>query len=86
MQKTPATEWERRIDGLMAEQSSTLDPARRRAIFNDVQRVFAENLPVLYFAAPRLYSAYSTRLTGTTPSVLRPPILWNADTLAVARD
>ena len=84
-QKTPATEWERRIDELMVEQSSTLDPARRREIFNSVQRVFAENLPVLYFAAPRLYSAHSTRLTGTTPSVLRPPILWNADTLAVTR-
>jgi peptide/nickel transport system substrate-binding protein len=84
-QKTPATEWERRIDELIAEQSSSLDPARRKAIFNDVQRVFAENLPVLYFAAPRLYVAHSTRLTGATPSVLRPPILWNADTLAVTR-
>ncbi|HWM85012.1 MAG TPA: ABC transporter substrate-binding protein, partial [Kofleriaceae bacterium] len=84
-QATPATEWERRIDTLMAEQGAALDPARRREIFNEVQRVFAENLPVLYFAAPRLYSAYSTRLTGATLSVLRPPILWNADTLAVTR-
>ena len=80
---TPATEWERQIDALMLEQARTVDPARRREIFNDVQRIFAENLPVLYFAAPRLYVAHSTRLTGVVPSVQRPPVLWSADTLAV---
>jgi peptide/nickel transport system substrate-binding protein len=82
-QKTPSTEWEREIDALMLEQASTLDPARRKAIFNDVQRIFAENLPVLYFAAPRLYYAHAARVTGVTPSVLRPPALWNPDTIAV---
>jgi peptide/nickel transport system substrate-binding protein len=82
-QKVPATEWEKQIDTLMAEQARTVDPARRRSIFNDVQRIFAENVPVLYFAAPRLFYAHSTRLTGVSPSVLRPPVLWSADTLAV---
>jgi peptide/nickel transport system substrate-binding protein len=82
-QTTPATEWERRIDTLMREQASTVDPARRRALFNDVQQIFAENLPVLYFAAPRLFYAHSTRVTGVQPSVLRPPVLWNADALGV---
>src|SRR5262249_41507312 len=48
-EKTPATDWEARIDTLMAEQASTIDPAKRQAIFNDVQKTFAENLPVLYF-------------------------------------
>jgi peptide/nickel transport system substrate-binding protein len=83
-QKTPATDWERRIDALMLEQASTVDPTRRRALFNDVQRIFAENLPVLYFAAPRLFYAHSTRVTGVVPSVLRPPVLWNADHLGVS--
>ena len=82
-QQTPATDWERQIDTLMHEQASTVDPARRRALFDDVQRIFAENLPVLYFAAPRLFYAHSTRVTGVTPSVLRPPVLWNADGLGV---
>jgi peptide/nickel transport system substrate-binding protein len=83
-QKTPATQWERQIDTLMLEQASTVDPVRRQMLFNDVQRIFAENLPVLYFAAPRLFYAYSTRVTGVTPSVLRPPVLWNADSLGVS--
>jgi len=82
-QKTPATEWERRIDTLMLEQAASLDPERRRQQFGLVQQIFAENLPVLYFAAPRLYYAHSTRLRGVVPSVQRPPVLWNADSLSV---
>ena len=84
-QKTPATEWERRIDTLMLEQAAELDPERRRQQFNLVQRIFAENLPVLHFAAPRMYFAHSRRLRGVVPSVLRPPVLWNADSLSVAQ-
>jgi peptide/nickel transport system substrate-binding protein len=82
--KAPATAWEKEIDRLMTEQASTLDVARRRTIFNDVQRIFAENVPVLYFAAPRLYYGHSVRLRGVVPSVMRPQVLWNADMLSVA--
>jgi peptide/nickel transport system substrate-binding protein len=83
-QKTPATEWEARIDAIMHEQATTIDPARRRELFIDAQRILAENLPVLYFAAPRLYFAHSRRTMGVLPSVMRPPILWNADSLSVS--
>jgi len=82
-QTMPATEWEKRIDDIMTRQAATVDLARRRELFNEVQEIFAENLPVLYFAAPRLYYAHSTRITGVLPSVLRPPVLWNADSLGV---
>jgi peptide/nickel transport system substrate-binding protein len=82
-QAAPATAWEKEIDSLMLEQARTIDPGRRRAIFIDVQRIFAENLPVLYFAAPRLFYGHSTRLSGVEASVLRPPVLWSADTLAI---
>ncbi len=51
--------------------------------FRAVQQILAENLPVLYFAAPRMYYAHSARLGGVVPSVLRPPVLWNADSLSV---
>ena len=84
-QKTPATEWEKEIDRLMTEQASSTNPERRKALFNDVQRIFAENVPVLYFASPRLFYGHSTRLGGVVPSVTRPPVLWNADMLSVTR-
>jgi len=83
-QRSPATEWERRIDALMLEQAATTDRAGRRQLFNDAQRILAENLPVLYFAAPRLYYAHTPRVQGVMPSVLHPPVLWNADGLSVA--
>jgi len=78
-----AQEWESRIDMLMAEQASTVDLERRKQIFNEVQKTFAENLPVLYFVAPRLYYAHNARVVGVVPSVQRPPALWNADMLSV---
>jgi peptide/nickel transport system substrate-binding protein len=83
--KTPATEWEARIDQLMAQQASTTDREQRRALFAEVQKVMAENSPVLYFAAPRLYAAHSTRVQGVTPSVMRPHLLWNVDMLSVSK-
>ena len=83
-QDKPATDWEQRIDTLMGEQSTTLDLERRREIFAEVQNVLAENVPVLYFASPRLYYAHSRRLRGVVPSILRPPVLWNADSFSIS--
>ena len=83
-QDKPATDWEQRIDTLMGEQSTTLDLQRRQQIFAEVQNVLAENVPVLYFASPRLYYAHSRRLRGVVPSILRPPVLWNADSFSIS--
>ncbi|MGQ0735594.1 MAG: ABC transporter substrate-binding protein [Acidobacteriota bacterium] len=85
-QKTPGTEWERRIDELMAQQAATVDEAERKRLFNDVQRIFSENLPIIHFAAPRVYIGASARLMNLQPALTRPPLLWSADTLAVRRD
>jgi peptide/nickel transport system substrate-binding protein len=83
-QKTPATDWEKTIDALMHEQAATLDDGRRHELFNQVQAILAREAPVLYFAAPRLYYAHSRRVRGMVPSITRPPVLWNADSLSVA--
>jgi peptide/nickel transport system substrate-binding protein len=82
-QRSPETDWERRIDTLVLEQAASRDFARRREQFTAVQRILAENLPVLYFAAPRLHYAHTPRVRGVVPSVLHPPVLWNADGLSV---
>jgi peptide/nickel transport system substrate-binding protein len=83
-QTTPATSWEARIDDLMAKQSTTLDDAERRRLFNDARKVLAEEQPALYFAAPRVILATSARVQGVKPSVLSPNILWNAEGLSIA--
>lgn len=81
-QETPATEWERRIDDLMTQQVAATDPAERRRLFNQVQRIFAEEAPALYFAAPRVFVATSARVANARPALLQPSILWSADALA----
>lgn len=83
-QKTPATDWERQIDELMTKQAASSDPAERVRLFRDVQKIFAEQVPVLYFAAPRLFIGVSSRVRNETPGLTRPQLLWSADTLAVA--
>ena len=82
-QKTPATEWERRIDDLMRQQMSTANLAQRQRLFAEAQRVLAGNIPVIYVAAARVTVAKSPRLLNTMPVPLRPTVLWNSDILAV---
>ncbi|HQL31565.1 MAG TPA: ABC transporter substrate-binding protein [Thermoanaerobaculales bacterium] len=84
LQRTPATDWEREIDRLMHRQAATPDHAARKALFDQVQRIFAEHVPVLQFAAPRIFVALSTRVANATPALLRPAVvLWNPDRLDV---
>ncbi len=83
-QKAPATEWEREIDDLMHKQAATADEGERKRLFNQVQRIFSENLPILYFAVPRVYVAVSPRVLTMTPAVVRPQVLWNAEAVSVA--
>jgi ABC-type transport system substrate-binding protein len=83
-QVTPATEWEARIDQLAAEQLRASDMDRRVELFDEIQAIAGENQPLLYFAAPRLSVATSVRITNVAPSLMRPHVLWNADTLAIA--
>jgi peptide/nickel transport system substrate-binding protein len=83
-QTTPATDWEGEIDRLMNQQASTLDQAERVRLFYEVQRIFAEHLPIIHFAAPRVYMGASQRVGNLTPAVTRPQLLWSADTITVS--
>lgn len=83
-QKTPATDWERQMDDLVNRQAAAIDPDERVRLFRDVQRLFSEHLPAMYFAAPRVFVAVGPRVRNETPAVSRPQMLWSADTLAVA--
>jgi peptide/nickel transport system substrate-binding protein len=81
-QKTPATDWERRIDELMSRQMASPDPAERKRLYDEVQRIFAEHAPVLSFVAPRIFVAHSARVTNVTPAEAPPQLLWRPETVA----
>jgi ABC-type transport system substrate-binding protein len=73
--------WERTIDDLMQRQGAAPSLAERQRLFADVQKIFGENLPEIYFVAPKVNVAMSRRLGGAVPVLLDPKILWNAGTL-----
>jgi peptide/nickel transport system substrate-binding protein len=82
-EKTPARPWEATIDDLMRRESTTVDVAEQRRLFAEVQRTFVQHEPIVYFAAPIVTVAMSSRVQGATPSVLLPTVLWNPDVLSV---
>jgi peptide/nickel transport system substrate-binding protein len=80
-QKTPATPWEAELDRLMRTQASTLDPARRKALFDRVQEIVWQEAPILYLVNTDALEVASPALRNLSPSVLRPQLLWNIDRL-----
>jgi peptide/nickel transport system substrate-binding protein len=82
-QTSPATAWERRIDDLMKAQVAAPGIEERRRLFNQVQAIFAEEVPALYFVAPRVSVATAPRVAHARPALLQPSVLWNADMLSV---
>ena len=65
----------------MYNQTTTIHRAERRRLFAEAQRVVADQQPVITFAAPKVVVATSARVGGAMPSVLAPPVLWNAEML-----
>lgn len=82
-QPAPATPWEARIDAIMREHVASDEETRRRA-FHEAQRIFAEELPSIYFVAPKITLAVSARTLNPSPGARIPQLLWSADTLASA--
>jgi peptide/nickel transport system substrate-binding protein len=80
-QKTPATPWEAEIDRLMQQQLSTLDVGKRKALYDRVQTIVAEQLPFIFLAAPHILVAARSDLANFQPAVLDHYTLWNADQL-----
>jgi peptide/nickel transport system substrate-binding protein len=80
-QKEPATEWEREIDGLMREQLVTMNYPRRKKLYDRVQEIVAENVPMIFLTSPNVLVAARGNLGNFRPAVLDHHTLWNADRL-----
>ena len=77
-QKSPATEWEARIDTLIKLQEQTLDRKQRIAYMHEVQAILSDELPLLFGYSPYSYVGIKDKWmnvyipkSGT--------ILWNID-------
>jgi peptide/nickel transport system substrate-binding protein len=80
-QKSPATPWEAEIDKLMQEQASSLNELQRKAKFDRVQQIVAEQQPFIYLVNKDALTAVSPAVEGAAPVVLNPQAFWNIETL-----
>ena len=83
LQKSPATQWEARVDKLMLLQAS--EPARelRKKAFDEVQRIVVEQEPFIYLVNPDYLTAVSPSLHGVQPVTAPPQLLWNIESLSL---
>ena len=61
LQESPATEWEARIDYLYNAGRFTIDPVRRKEIYDEYQRILLTQLPVMYLVHPLSFLAVRDR-------------------------
>lgn len=81
-QAAPAAEWEGRMDDLFRRQAGAASLPERQRLMAEVERILMEELPAIYFVAPRVTLVTSTRVRNARPAPQIPQLLWAADTLA----
>lgn len=76
-----ADEWQREIDRLMRQQLTTLDYAARKKLYDRVQQIVADRLPVIPLASPHVLVGVKRGLGNFRPSVHDHYTLWNVEEL-----
>jgi peptide/nickel transport system substrate-binding protein len=82
-QTQPATPWEAEMDRLMRQQLVTLDYAKRKHLYDRVQEIVADELPVICLVSPDILVGASNRVGNFHPAILDPYTLWNIDQLYI---
>jgi peptide/nickel transport system substrate-binding protein len=77
-QKHPATPWEAELDKLMHQQAEEMNPAQRKQLYDRVQQIEAEQLPIICLASPHVLVAAQDRVRNLRPAILDHYSLWNA--------
>ena len=82
-QQAPATTWEARIDELFALQAKEPDQQKRQQLFNEIQKIMNEQMPIVPIVARHILAGANTRIGNYRPSPILPFSLWNVDELFV---
>jgi peptide/nickel transport system substrate-binding protein len=80
-EKQPATPWEAGIDKLMEQQAVTLNYEARKKLYDRVQEIVAEQLPIICVAGPNILVGSKKRLGNFRPAVLDHYTLHNVEEL-----
>jgi peptide/nickel transport system substrate-binding protein len=71
------------MDRLMQEQLVTLNYARRKHLYDRVQEIVAEDLPVICLVSPNILVGANDRVGNLQPAIMDPYTLWNIDVLYI---
>ncbi len=85
-QSEPATEWEAEIDRLMKTQMISTDQAERKRLYDRVQQIIAEQLPIIPLASPNILVGVDRGVGNFRPGILAHYTLWNADELFFGKE
>ena len=78
---TPTNSWQAEIDRLMVAQVRSTDAMQRKRLYDRVQQLVAENLPIIPLVSPNVLVGAKANLRNFRPAVLLPYVLWNAEEL-----
>jgi len=77
--------WQEEVDRLMRQQMITPDYAQRKHMYDRVQQVVRENLPIICLVSPDVLAGASQKLGNFHPAILSSYIVWNAEELYLRR-
>ena len=80
-EKTPATPWEAELDQLMQKQLVTMNYQQRKKIYDRVQEILAQQLPMVYLVSPDILVGAQQDLGNFHPAIIEQYTFWNADEL-----
>jgi peptide/nickel transport system substrate-binding protein len=78
-QANPERPWESSMDSLISRFVRSTDPSVRKSTFDQLQELWATQMPAIPTIAPNILVGWSNRLGNVLPSIMSPHILWNAD-------
>jgi len=78
-----AAPWESEMDQLMRQQEVTLDYVKRKQLYDRVQEIVEQNLPVISLVSPNILVGAKDRVGNFRPAILDPYVLWNVEELYV---
>jgi peptide/nickel transport system substrate-binding protein len=77
----PSTSWEAEIDRLMQAQLSAIKFEKRKALYDRVQAILAEEQPIICLGSPDVLVGAKNDVANFKPAALDPHTLWNSPEL-----
>jgi len=84
-ERQPASPWQAEINRLMNQQMVIMDHERRKQLYDRVQQLNAENLPLIFLATRDVLVGTRNEIGNFRPGVLEPYALWNTEELSIKR-